>query len=111
MFLFAGIIAIIRSFTGSEPNGDLPATASPILRAFNSGLGLLIVVGLATMFSWVAFGPGVRHFTVSAGGFAGQTSGGGDVVGRVMFGLGAILGWVMVAVMVRYMARRWHSRG
>jgi hypothetical protein len=110
-FTFAGIIAITRSFSACDASGNLLPTAPRVAQAVNDGLGVLIVVSLAVMFSWVAFGPGERHFTVSGGGFAGQTSGGGDVVGRVMFGLGAVLGWVMVAMMVRYIARRWLSRG
>ncbi|HEX4158255.1 MAG TPA: hypothetical protein VHY79_07245 [Rhizomicrobium sp.] len=118
MFFFAGITTIIRSFTGGDANGDLPATAPPVLRIANYALGIVIVAGLATLLSWVAFGPGERHFIVSAGvftggtgaGFTERTGAGGDLLGRIAFGFGAVLGWFMLGMMVVLMMRRWRSR-
>ena len=109
-FLFAGIMALTRSFAGSDAEGNLLDTAPRAARAVNDGLGLLIVGALAMMFTWIAIGPGERHFTVSAGGIAGPAGSGGDVIGRVMFGLGALLGWFMVGLMVQFIARRWLPR-
>jgi len=108
-FLFAGITAMMRSFAGTDADGNLSATAPRAAQFVNNGLGLLIVISLATMFTWIAIGAGGRHFTMSIGGFAGPAGAGGEMPERIMFGLGAILGWVMVAIMVRYMARRRHS--
>jgi hypothetical protein len=113
-FTFAGLMAVVRSFAGTDARGNLVDTAPRAVQAINDGLGLLIVGSLATIFTWVSIGPGARHFTVSVGGFSGQISEpagpGGDVMGRVMFGLGAILGWVMLGLMVSYIARRRRAR-
>jgi hypothetical protein len=117
-FTFAGLMAMVRSFAGTDPTGNLEDTAPRAVQAINDGLGLLIVASLAMIFTWVSIGPGARHFTVSAGGSSGGFSGGismpagpgGDAMGRVMFGLGAILGWVMLGLMVSYIARRWRAR-
>ncbi|HEY1613212.1 MAG TPA: hypothetical protein VGF97_05895 [Rhizomicrobium sp.] len=110
-FLFAGIMALLRSFGGCDAAGNLLETAPRLVKACNDGFGLLIVIALATMFSWVAFGPGVRHFTVSAGWFSGPAGAVGDGIGRVMFGLGALLGWGMAGAMALYIARRWRRGG
>jgi hypothetical protein len=109
-FLFAGIIVMIRSFAGTDAEGNLISTAPRAVQLVNNGLGLLIVWALATIFTWIAIGPGERHFTVSAGGFSGPAGAGGDIVGRVMFGLGAILGWVIVGVGGLHVMRRRRSR-
>lgn len=110
-FLFAGITAIIRSFAGIDAGGNLAATAPGAVRVINDGLGLLIVASLATLFRWVAFGPGERHFTMS-GGFSGVggAMASGEMPGRIAFGFGAVLGWIMVAIYLRYIARRWSAR-
>lgn len=114
-FTFAGLTAIVRSFAGTDASGNLVDTAPPAVQAINDGLGLLIVASLAMIFTWVSIGPGARHFMVSAGGsFGGISEPGGpgsDVMGRVMFGLGALLGWVIMGFMVSYIARRWRGRG
>ena len=107
-FLFAGIVMMARSFAGTDAQGNLSATAPRALQFLNNGLGLLVVISLATMFTWISIGPGKRHFmvSVSAGGLTEPAGAGGDMLGRVMFGLGAVMGWVMVVLMVRYFARR-----
>jgi hypothetical protein len=55
-------------------------------------LGALVVTSFALAFDWIAFGPGRRSFSAggSAGGL-GATAGAGETVGRVAFGVGAIL--------------------
>jgi hypothetical protein len=58
----------------------------------NQLAGLSIAAGLALVFNWVAFFPGERHFssTLSLPGVQ-LSSGGGQIEGRIMFGLGALL--------------------
>ncbi len=72
MFVFAGISI------------GLP----PRCRKSRNLLQAVIVTCLALIFDWVAFGPGERHFTGSAGGI-GFTP--GEMTGRVLFGLVAIV--------------------
>ena len=58
----------------------------------NQLAALSVALGLAVLFNWVAFFPGERHFstTFSVPGVQVST-GGGQIMGRIMFGLGALL--------------------
>jgi hypothetical protein len=50
-----------------------------------------IAYGLAALFTWVAFGPGPRHFSKGIDGLF--FTGSGDTMGRVAFGFGPMFGW------------------
>ena len=111
MFLGAGVLVMARGIWGgaTESDGSLSRTAPWALRALNDVLGTAIACGLAVLFTWAAFGPGPRHFSVGIGigglFLAGPAS--SDMPGRVMFGFGAALGWLIAALMVRETLRRW----
>ncbi len=77
------------------------------MRVFNDLFGMGIACGLAVLFTWVAFGPGPRHFSMSVDGlfFAGSHETGG----RVAFGFCAVLGWLIVALGIRATLRRWRE--
>lgn len=112
-FFLAGIAVIVRSFAGAEDSSsELPQTSPGPLRAFYDLLVMPIPVLLAVMFSWIAFGPGERHFSMSLGvGGTGVAMGGGsEILGRLMFGACAVLAWIIVAFMMRTLARRWSPR-
>ena len=55
-------------------------------------VGALMVTALTTVGGWVAFAPGERQFSssISAGAVA-MSGGGNEWVGRIAFGIGAIL--------------------
>ena len=72
MFVFAGI------YIASPPR----------YAKWRSLLGALVVTCLALTFDWVAFGPGERHFTGSIGGVGFIP---GEMMGRVMFGIFAVI--------------------
>jgi hypothetical protein len=59
------------------------------------GLG---IVGLFTgVFTWIAVGPGPRHFAMAiAIPFMTSRSQGSEIPGRIMFGFGAALLWLML---------------
>jgi len=112
-FFLAGIVVILRSFAGADDSSaELPAAAPRVLRAVYDALAAVIPVLLAVLLSWVAFGPGERQFSVAAGsgGIAMAVGGGGQVIGRVAFGFGAVLARVIVAGMMVSLARRWFMR-
>ena len=67
-------------------------------------LGLGVISCLATIATWIAFGPGPRAFTVSLP-FVGRGAG-SETVGRAVFGTGAVLMWVFFAVFVVVSAQR-----
>jgi len=112
-FFLAGIMVIVRSFAGADDSSsELPSAAPRWLRVFYDLLVMPIPVLLALLFSWVAFGPGERHFSTSVGfgGIGIATPGGSDMLGRVVFGFAAVLAWLFVGFGMLTLARRWLPR-
>jgi hypothetical protein len=113
MFGGGGVVIIIKGIAGGydQTSGALPDTAPIFLRAIHDLLTVAIMCALAAVFTWVAFGPGARHFTVSggdsSGGFATQTSGSGDILGRIAFGIGSIIFWCVTFFGTVSILRRW----
>ncbi|HWC62816.1 MAG TPA: hypothetical protein VG501_04275 [Rhizomicrobium sp.] len=83
-----------------DSQGGPPPGAPAPVRFFYNVLAVGIVIGLGALFSWVAFGPGERDFSGS-GAFLGPG------IGRAMFGLMAVLTWlVLVWSAIRWLKRR-----
>ena len=96
VFSTAGLAVILRGLAGADDkSGDLPAATPRWLTAIYLLLGLAATCGLAAMGTWVAFGAGPRHFIMS-GSIGGSV---GDTIGRIAFGIGAIIAWLIVAAM------------
>lgn len=102
VFWCTGLLVIMRGFTGraNGARGELPANAPRMLLGAYALLSIAIVFSLAVVFTWVAFGPGPRHFVVSFGGLWTVTSGVGDAIGRGAFGLVSVLFWGFLCLMV-----------
>lgn len=58
--------------------------------AVNGVVGVVLLSAFASVFSWVAFGAGTRHFE----------GGGSEASGRFFFGAFAIVVWLVVAMLV-----------
>ena len=58
--------------------------------------GLGIVAALATVGTWVAFGPGERAFSIAIP-FLGSGPG-NEWIGRAAFGIGAVLAWLILLI-------------
>ena len=73
----------------------------------NHALALLLMICFASVFSWVAFGPGEREFSggASAGG-VGVSGKVGAGAGRFAFGIGAVMMWVIVAAIASKVLKR-----
>jgi len=99
-FVLAGAAIIVGYAVagGAAPDGDLPPGTPRWLRVTQSLLGLGIIVSLAAVGTWVAFGPGPRAFGVTLP-FVGRGPG-DERVGRVAFGIGAVLMWIFLVVFV-----------
>jgi hypothetical protein len=93
VFLAGGLVPINAAF--ALPNW------------LNQLVGITVTAGLALVFNWVAFFPGERHFSmsVSVPGLS-MSGGGGQLAGRAMFGLAALLGDAMVLWGLWRMLRR-----
>jgi hypothetical protein len=70
-------------------------------------LSLAIVVSLAAIGTWVAFGPGAREFSSPVPFLPVWLN---ERIGRTVFGAGAILTWIVVIVMVVTGARSLRGR-
>jgi hypothetical protein len=100
-FVLGGIAVVIKAVTAPDnlQANELPATTPRWLRSVYQLMALAIVGLLGVIASWVAFGPGERHFTGS-GSFLGETA------GRTVFGLGAVVIWVVIIAMLIATVRR-----
>jgi len=100
-FLLGGLGVLLPAAVTGEvrDDGELPVGAPHWLRVFQYLLVLAIFAAFALIGSFVAFGPGIRSFGISAP-FVSM-SGDSEIFGRIAFGIGAIITWlclVLVAV-------------
>ncbi len=98
VFLLAAVLLFVDAAAGgTSSDGSLPETAPPILRSIQSLTGMAIAVVLGAVASWIAFGKGERHFssTISLP-FIAYHSRSSDLPGRIAFGIGAVIVWIVV---------------
>jgi hypothetical protein len=97
VFVLAGGLLLLRSVMGGDMNDrELPRGVPLVLRAIYYAAGLSVVAALATVGTWVAFGPGERAFSVSIP-FLGSGPG-NEWIGRAAFGAGAALTWLFFLI-------------
>jgi hypothetical protein len=97
IFALAGGLLVLRSFMGGDMNDrELPRGVPFWMRILYYVAGLGVVAALATVGTWVAFGPGERVFSVSIP-FLGSGPA-NPWVGRAAFGIGAVLTWLFFVV-------------
>lgn len=92
-FLLAGISIAVGAVNGVSETGEVPKDASWWMRLFYYVLGLAAAVALASIGSWVAFGPGPRAFSGTGMFLLSRET--GEIVGRIVFGFGAVLTWLI----------------
>jgi hypothetical protein len=74
------------------------------MRLFYYVLGLTAAAALASIGTWVAFGPGPRAF--SGTGMFLLSREAGETVGRIVFGFGAVLTWLITVALAVSGARK-----
>jgi hypothetical protein len=101
-FMLAGASVAIGALSKeTQADGSLPASAPLPLRILQYLMGLGIVSTLAMIGSWVAIGSDGK-FRSSASFFGVTVSGlSSEMLGRMMFGLGAGLCWLMLIMAAR----------
>ena len=102
-FFLAGVAIIIQLLCHANDSGDLPPGAPLWLRAMQYLIGLCIFVCFGAISSWVAFGPGERHFS---GTFMFGDATTNAAIGRVDFGAGAIITWLCTAAFAAFGFRK-----
>jgi hypothetical protein len=109
LFVLAGLAIIVGYGIagGVGADGDLPPDTPRGVRLVQTVLGLAITALLASIASWVAFGTGSRHFRGSGPFISGPVN---EILGRAMFGIGAVLMWAFVAVMLMVSINRLRER-
>jgi len=101
-FLLAAVLLYADAAAGgTNPDGTLPETAPPITHFIQSVAGLGIVVLMGAMATWIAFGRGERHFSETIVlPFVAYRQQSSALLGRIAFGIGALLIWVIVLAAV-----------
>jgi hypothetical protein len=108
-FLFAGTLCFIRSWsglTGSET--ALPDGTPAWMKLAYPMLAIGLFGAFATIGTWVAIGSGPRGFNMSLSFGAVPIT--GDLLGRTVFGLGAVIVWISVIALTVSTARKLFNR-
>ncbi|MBX9841901.1 MAG: hypothetical protein K2Z80_08865 [Xanthobacteraceae bacterium] len=109
-FLFAGLTCMVRARAGiGDHQSDVPDDAVLRLKLSYRVLGIGVMGALATVGTWIAIGSGPRAFTITGSFGEMQTS--GQTLGRVMFGLGAVIVWIYVIALTVGTVRKLINRG
>jgi hypothetical protein len=86
-FLLGGLAFALHLAVGGDPESrELPKDAPPWTRVAQYLLGVAIFACFALIGSWIAFGPGERAFS--------GTVPVGPTLGRIAFGIGAVILWL-----------------
>ena len=109
MFLLAGVSIAVGAIQGVPATGELPKDTGWWLRLFYYVLGLVIVGALASIGSWVTFGPGVQAF--GGPGMFLLSREANDMLGRIVFGFGTALTWLFWIALAVSGARKLFRRG
>ena len=108
-FLFAGLTCMVRAKSGMDHRqSDVPDDAALWLKLAYRALGIGTMGALATIGTWIAIGSGPRAFTISGSFGEMQTS--GQTLGRVVFGLGAVIVWFYVIALTVGTVRKLFGR-
>jgi len=110
-FLLGGLAVLVpAAVTGVvRADGELPEGSPQWLRLVQYLFGLAIFASFAAIGSWVAFGPGVRSFGSNLPLLS--SSGANEMIGRIAFGIGAVITWLCLIAFARYGWRKLVRRG
>src|ERR1041385_1148558 len=98
VFVLAGAMLMVDAAAGGTgDDGSLPVTASPLLHHLQTAIVISIIVVMGTIATWISIGPGERHFstTISAP-FMTYRPKNSALPGRIAFGIGAALIWIIL---------------
>jgi hypothetical protein len=102
-FFLAGVAVLVQVVGHANAGGDLPADAPLWLRVAQYLIGVTLFACFAMIGSWVAFGGGPRAFSGSFLVFDGATN---VTIGRVAFGIGAVIIWLATVAFAVVGARK-----
>lgn len=106
-FFLASIAVVVQALGHANDTGDLPASAPRWMGIVQYAMSFAIFACFGAIGSWVAFGPGERHFS---GSFWFITAGAGEMIGRIVFGIGAVIIWLCTAAVLAAGIRKFSDR-
>lgn len=108
-FLFAGLTCMVRARAGMlNMETEMPGSAPRWMQAAYRVLAIGAAGALAIIGTYVAIGSGPRAFSLSASLVETQTI--GEAIGRSVFGLGAVIVWIMVIALTVGTVRKLFDR-
>ena len=108
-FAFAGLTCVVRARAGMlNMESEVPASAPRWTQVSYRVLAIGMSGALATVGTWIAIGSGPRAFSLSAPFVEMQTT--GEVLGRTIFGLGAVIVWIYVIALTVGTVRKLFDR-
>jgi hypothetical protein len=106
-FLFAGFTAVVRAKACAN-DSELPSDAPPWTQAAYRVLAIGMADAMATIGTWIAIGSGPRAFDLS--GPFGEMHTTGELIGRSVFALGAVVVWIYVIALTVGTVRKLFGR-
>ena len=108
-FLFAGLTCMVRARAGmTDAQSEVPDSAPAWTKVSYRLLAIGAAGALATIGTWIAIGAGPRAFSLSAPFVEMQTT--GEMIGRTVFGLGAVIVWILVIALTVGTVRKLFDR-
>jgi hypothetical protein len=108
-FLFAGLTCMVRARAGmADQESDVPDGAPAWIKLSYRMLAIGVTGALAIIGTWIAIGSGPRAFNLSASFVEMRTT--GEIVGRVVFGLGAVITWIYAIALTVITVRKLFER-
>lgn len=108
-FLFAGLTCMVRARAGMlNMASDVPASAPRWTQVSYRMLAIGVAGAMATIGTWIAIGSGPRAFSLSAPLVEMHTT--GEIIGRTVFGLGAVITWIYVIALTVGTVRKMFDR-
>lgn len=106
-FLFAGLTCFVRAKAGlTDQQDDVPAGAPLWIMLSYRTLSIGAAGALAIIGTWIAMGSGPRAFIMPLGEMATT----GELIGRMVFGLGAVIVWIVVIALALGTVRKLFDR-
>jgi hypothetical protein len=102
-FFLAGGAVLVQVVGRANAGGDLPADAPLWMRIVQYLIGVMLFACFAMIGSWIAFGGGPRAFSGSFLFFDDVTN---ASIGRIAFGIGAVITWLATAAFAVVGARK-----
>jgi hypothetical protein len=106
-FFLASIAIVIQTLGHADNAGDLPAGAPRWMGVVQYMIGFAIFACFGAIMSWVAFGPGKRHFS---GTFWFVKAATNETIGRIVFGIVAVVMWLGMAAILASGIRKFSDR-